>query len=173
MPFNMDKTEIVKLIEDAFKNVVLGDGIGIYEAEAIDNYASENKTIKARAKDREEWKRWTEIPKEVLEVSGSALCFMDLEGMRFLIPAYMKFAVENYETSASISIDSPIYALLSNPVFVAPNVNEYFTKEQYTVFAKFLKFMVLDVGEDHVDSFCASQAYEKFWREYDSDRDMA
>jgi hypothetical protein len=165
----MDKTEVVKLIEDAFKNVVLGDGIGIYEAEAIDNYASDKNTIKARAKDREEWKRWTEIPKEVLEVASSSLCFMDIEGMRFLLPAYMKFSVENYETSDSISIDSPIYALLSHPVFVESNVNEYFTKEQYSVFAKFLKFMVLDVGEDYVDSFCASEAYEKFWGEFDSD----
>ncbi|MCP4976836.1 MAG: hypothetical protein GY931_11800 [Maribacter sp.] len=164
----MDKEALVELIETAFKNVRLGDGIGIFEAEAIDNYASEKETLKARAKDRKEWKNWTEIPREVIETFCSVLCFVDLEGMRFVLPAYMKFSVENHKTNASASIDSPIYALSSNPVFVEPEVDKCFTKEQYVVFAKFLKFMVLDAGEDYVDSFSASQAYEKYWAKYDS-----
>ncbi len=165
----MDKADLVNLIENAFKGVSLGEGIGIYEAEAIDNYASEKKTTKARAKDREEWKKWTDIPPQVIETFYSALCFLDVEGMRYVLPAYMRFAVENYEASASASIDSPIYALQSNPVFVTENVDEYFTKEQYEVFAQFLKFMVLEAGEDYVDSLCASQAYEKFWSKYDDE----
>ncbi len=165
----MDKADLVNLIENAFKGVSLGEGIGIYEAEAIDNYASEKKTTKARAKDREEWKKWTDIPPQVIETFYSALCFLDVEGMRYVLPAYMRFAVENYETSASASIDSPIYALQSNPVFVTENVDEYFTKEQYEVFAQFLKFMVLEAGEDYVDSLCASQAYEKVWLKYDNE----
>jgi hypothetical protein len=168
MPKNMGRTELLKIIDEAFGRVTLGDGIGLYEAEAIDNYANDMKTLKARKKDRESWNRWDEIPTEVIEAFYSALCFIDIQGMRFLLPAYMKFAVENYEKSDSASIDSPIYALQSNPVFAEPNIDDYFTKEQYEAFAKFLRFMVLEAGCDFVDSDCASQAYEKYWGKYDS-----
>jgi hypothetical protein len=91
----MDSTEVIEIIEKAFGQVALGGGIGLYEAEAIDSYASEMATLKAREKDRESWNNWDEIPSEVIEAFYSALCFVDIEGMRFLLPAYMKFAVEN------------------------------------------------------------------------------
>jgi hypothetical protein len=164
----MDKADLLKIIEIAFGGVTLCDGIGLYEAEAIDNYASDKRTLKARKKDRESWKRWDEIPSEVIETFYSALCFVDIEGMRFLLPAYMKFAVENYKNSDSASINSPIYALQSNPVFAETNIDDYFTKEQYGAFSKFLRFMVLEAGFEFVDSDCASQAYEKYWGKYDS-----
>lgn len=164
----MDKAELLKIIEIAFDRVTLCEGIGIYEAEAIDNYASDKEILKARKKDRESWKRWDEIPTEVIETFYSALCFVDIQGMRFLLPAYMKFAVENYNKSDSASVDSPIYALQSNPVFAEQNIDDYFTNEQYEAFAKFLRFMVLDAGFDFVDSDCASQAYDKYWGKYDA-----
>jgi hypothetical protein len=166
---SMEKAEVVAEIENAFKGISLGNGIGLYEAEAIDICASDKKTLQARFKDRESWQKWTEIPAEVIGSFYSALCFVDIEGMRFLLPAYIKYAVENYESSSSASIDSPIYALLSNPVFAQSGIDEYFSPEQYAVFAKFLRFMVLEAGEEFVDAFCASQAYEKHWVKYDAD----
>ncbi|MEJ2395649.1 MAG: hypothetical protein P8Z77_12955 [Candidatus Thiodiazotropha sp.] len=165
----MDKAELLLIIEIAFGRVTLCDGIGLYEAEAIDNYASDKERLKARKKDRESWKRWDEIPTEVIETFYSALCFVDIKGMRFLLPAYMKFAVNNYKNSDSASVDSPIYALQSNPVFAETDIDDYFTEEQYEAFAKFLRFMILEAGFDFVDSDGASQAYENHWGKYDSD----
>ncbi|ODC02030.1 hypothetical protein A3197_21530 [Candidatus Thiodiazotropha endoloripes] len=165
----MERAKLVAKIEDAFKGVLLGNGIGLYETEAIDNYANDKKMLQARLNDRDSWKKWTDVPVEVIEVSHSALCFVDAEGMRFLLPAFMKYAVMNYESSNSASIDSPIYALFNNPVFAQTDIDEYFNHQHYETFAKFLKFMVLVAGEEYVDSFCASQAYEKHWYKYDTD----
>lgn len=164
----MDKAELLLIIEMAFGRVTLCDGIGLYEAEAIDNYASDKERLKARKKDRESWKRWDEIPTEIIETFYSALCFVDIEGMRFLLPAYMKFAVNYFKNSDSASVDSPIHALQSNPVFAETDIDDYFTEEQYEVFAKFLRFMILEAGFDSVDSDGASQAYENHWVKYDS-----
>lgn len=168
-PRNMKKAELVVDIENAFKGISLENGIGLYEAEAIDSYSSERKTLQARSKDRESWEKWTDIPTNVIEMFYSALCFVDIEGMRFLLPAFMKYAIENYESSASASVDSPIYALLNSPVFVESHIDDYFSPMQYAVFAKFLRFMVIDAGENFVDTFSASQAYEKIWAKYDPD----
>lgn len=84
----MEKTELLRLIDNAFKNVSLDDGVGIYEADAIDRCASEKKIIQAKAKDRALYKRWRDIPAEVIETFNFALCFVDAKGMRFLLPAY-------------------------------------------------------------------------------------
>lgn len=167
MPRNMEKEELVAEIEEAFRDVKLGNGIGLYEAEAIDDYANDKVTRQARSKDRDTWCNWTDIPAKDIEYFYSALCFVDIEGMRFLLPAYMKYAVDNYDSSNSASIDMSISALLNSPVFVQSDVDEYFTPKQYCAFARFLRFMVLEAGEDFVDSFSASEAYDKFWKNYD------
>lgn len=164
----MTSAELIEEIKSNFDGVSLGDGIGLFEADAIDNNASKVATQFARIKDRELWTNWREIPSGVIARSSSALCFADIAGMRFLLPAFMVFALENYQTSDSLSVDSPIYALLNNPVFVHPDMDQYFSPAQYALFSRFLRFMALDVGEDFVDAICALEAYDKFWAKYDA-----
>jgi len=162
----MDKAELLKLIENAFKKVALGDGIGLYEAIALDDYASDKKIAKARKKDRELWKKWTEIPFDVIESFSSALCFVDKEGMRFLLPAFMSFAVEKYGESASMSVDSPIYTL-DRGFSIFDGKDDFLNKEQKNAIAQFLKFMERTAGDDYVDAQFASNAYIKYWGRYD------
>lgn len=158
--------EVLKLIEHAFSKVLLGEGIGIFEAEAIDNYASEQQTKKARAKDREFWRHWSEVPQEVISQASFALCFADPEGMRYLLPAYMAFSIKNYEESASASVDSPIYALGRGEEAFGGDLSILSSEQRQAIIA-YLELMILEAGEYYVDASMASYAYEKFWSHYD------
>ncbi len=83
----MNKNEIIKLIEEAFKNVHLGNGIGIRQAQAIDDYQTDEAVKKSRELD--EKNNWKDISPDSLDKFYSSLSFFDAEGMRFHIPAYL------------------------------------------------------------------------------------
>jgi hypothetical protein len=161
----MDRDEIIREIESAFAGVTLGDGIGVFEAWAIDRNASDKELKKARERDcRNDWK---EISESDLEEHYSALCFMDDDGVRFSLPAYMRFALRNYDKSQSLSVDAAIHAL-ERGLVPAVNGLTIFTASQQAAIARFLRFMVVDVGDDWVDADTASAAYELFWGQYDN-----
>lgn len=88
----MNTTELTKgmviyQITNAFSNVKLGDGIGLWEAQAIDDYESKEEQKKARLKDEKE--DWKKIPIKTLIRCDSSLSFFDADGMRFHLPAYI------------------------------------------------------------------------------------
>ena len=160
----MDKNQIIEDIDAAFRTVSLEDGIGILESEALDSCVSDKKREQARKNDYRE--NWQAIPDAVISEHYSALCFMDAKGLRFNLPVYMMFALENYDRSNSASIDAVIYALCKEPEDLKTEWT-IFSEEQKSVIAKFLRYMVTEVGEQWVDSWQASLAYEKTWHIYD------
>ena len=83
----MRNKELIELIEEAFKDVQLGNGIGLKQAQAIDDYESEEVVLSARKED--EKLNWQHIDPEMLDKCYSSLSFFDAEGMRFHIPAYI------------------------------------------------------------------------------------
>lgn len=79
--------KITEQIEEAFSNVRLNNGVGLFEAQAIDDYESAEVRGSKRALDeKEDWRRIES--KHLNECSGS-LSFFDPEGMRFHLPAFM------------------------------------------------------------------------------------
>jgi hypothetical protein len=88
---NMSSTtspeEIKRIIREAFSTTRKGKGIGLREATALDNYASEEEQISERSRDVEE--HWWDIVEEGEGQLGTALSFTDREGLRFLLPATM------------------------------------------------------------------------------------
>ena len=154
----MDANTLVAAIEDAFARVKLEDGVGVFEAEAIDDYASEEQRAKASENDiRDDWRK---IPDEVVSAHYSAMAFMDQKGLRYAIPAYMRFAIKYCKASDSASIDHIIYALAVEQDW------DFLDEKQKQAIADFLNYMVLEVGEDYVDSYQASLAYENYWAPY-------
>jgi|WetSurMetagenome_2_1015567.scaffolds.fasta_scaffold111798_2 hypothetical protein len=101
----MNRNELIEKIAAAFKNTSLEDGIGILESEALDCCVSENEREKARRDDYRE--NWRSIPDAVISEHYSALCFMDAKGLRFNLPAYMTFALKNYDRSRSTVLERP------------------------------------------------------------------
>ncbi len=77
----------VAKVKTAFSDVVLGNGVGLLEANAIEDCRDPKKWQEARGKDERD--SWEAIPEDALFYGRWALCFTDAEGFRFLIPALM------------------------------------------------------------------------------------
>ena len=74
-------------IREAFAGVTLGSGIGLQQAQGLDDY--ENEAICARYRASDEKEDWTRISASELNRCNSSLSFFDAEGMRFHLPAYL------------------------------------------------------------------------------------
>lgn len=93
-------------IRDAFAGVTLGDGIGLGEAQALDDYASNEVRAACRADD--EKSDWTTIAVEVLNKHSGSPSFFDAEGMRFHLPAYLIADLDNvYEHEFAYHLYGP------------------------------------------------------------------
>ncbi|MGV3661747.1 MAG: DUF6714 family protein [Prosthecobacter sp.] len=79
--------ELCRVIEDAFAGVTLGQGVGLQQAQGIDDYADAATCGRYRAADeKEDWRR---IPAEALNRCNSSPSFFDAEGMRFHLPSFL------------------------------------------------------------------------------------
>ncbi|RYD49965.1 MAG: hypothetical protein EOP83_24555 [Verrucomicrobiaceae bacterium] len=74
-------------IRVAFKGVTLGNGVGLLEAQGLDDH--EDAATCARYRDKDEKEDWEKISSEALNSCYSSLSFFDAEGMRFHLPAYL------------------------------------------------------------------------------------
>jgi hypothetical protein len=73
MPAALSSSAIINLIQTAFANVELGDGITLHQAIALDNYCTDEEVVAARSQDTEN--HWMEIPRATLINFESALSF--------------------------------------------------------------------------------------------------
>ncbi len=146
---------VIDRIERAFASVRLGDGVSLGEAEVMDDYGSDADRLKARACD--ELDDWMRIPDEVIGRCEVGLSYFDAEGMRFHLPAYMRFTLRHYKESASAIIDYTIYTLGRG--------GEEFTLlngAQRAAVRLFLKFIAFNAGRD-VAWDDAKRALDEIW----------
>jgi hypothetical protein len=78
---------LLRTIEEAFADAVLGNGIGLHEANAIDSRESPDACRLEREKDEEH--DWRKIPIGDLNRCFSAYNWLDEDGLRFYLPAMM------------------------------------------------------------------------------------
>lgn len=83
----MTKDELVGTITSAFLGVTLGEGVGLWQAQAMDDNLCDDAVRMARTRD--ELTNWCLIPAETLNYCESSLSFLDGEGLRFYLPAFM------------------------------------------------------------------------------------
>lgn len=75
------------MIEAAFAGVTLGGGVGLQEAQGLDDFSDSETCAAYRASDeKDDWKR---ICSEALRRCNTSLSFFDAEGMKFHLPAYL------------------------------------------------------------------------------------
>jgi|TARA_B110000495_G_C23024859_1_gene608783 hypothetical protein len=79
--------DVIDSIRTAFQNVTLGDGIGLYEANGMDDYACEPEL--ARLRELDERLKWQNLDANVLEQYHSAPSFFDPQGFVFHLPAFL------------------------------------------------------------------------------------
>jgi hypothetical protein len=82
-----DRTRLRMRIRDAFEGVSLGDGVGLYQAQGIDDHDSAEVCQSLRLGD--EKNDWQRITIEDLNRCYSSLSFFDAAGMRFHLPAFL------------------------------------------------------------------------------------
>jgi hypothetical protein len=83
----LSKERVIENIRAAFKGVVLGRGVGLLEGRAIDDYAGRATRRAYRARD--EKLDWASIPVDFLNRNWASLGYVDAEGMRFYLPAFL------------------------------------------------------------------------------------
>ena len=76
-----EEKQVAELIRAAFRDVRLGDGIGLMQGKGLDDYADKKTVVKYRLQDEKD--DWSKIPAEKLNDCHSSLSFFDAEGMRF------------------------------------------------------------------------------------------
>lgn len=78
---------VIEQVRHAFANVKLEDGIGLIEAQGLDDYLSGDALAEFRVCDeRDDWQR---ISVDTLNACESSPCFMDAKGLRFILPALL------------------------------------------------------------------------------------
>jgi hypothetical protein len=88
------------LIRKAFHGVTLGDGVGLWQAQGLDDYADAQTLATYRAMD--EKLDWSAISVNDLDRCYSSLSFFDSEGMRFHLPAYLAADLEGTLQTADV-----------------------------------------------------------------------
>ena len=98
----MSTARVSKEIVSAFSGVSLGKGIGLWEAQAIDDYQTEE--VQNKERERDEKEDWSTLESSVLQRCHSSLCFFDADGMRFHLPAFILASLKG-------EVDDPIFQL--------------------------------------------------------------
>jgi len=102
--------EQLKLIQDielAFKNVTRDKGVTLHEAQADDDRLSDKEKLEARKLDIDT--RWQNVPDKLMERIQSPFSFLDSDGLRYYLPAYMRF---NIKYPGQYSGDMITYSLM-------------------------------------------------------------
>jgi hypothetical protein len=135
------REKVIALIEEAFEGVSLEDGTTLHQREVVDAFGSEEEFLKARKLDPEtDWK-W--IPDEKILRMGMGLIFLDPQGVRFHLPAFMRCALRVWEPDCWNPYELMVYALKT-----AFQPDDYFTgtfeildQSQREAVAAFLSFI--------------------------------
>ena len=89
------KEQLIQDINEAFRGVKLEDGIGLWEGQGLDDYATNVECRKLREQDEKD--DWRKIPVIDLYKCSSSLSFFDAKGMRFHMPIFLLFALDLFE----------------------------------------------------------------------------
>lgn len=123
----MTKSELIIEIRTAFKNIKLEDGVGLWEAQGLDDYAGENEILKLKIKD--ERNDWDNIPYEDLAYGQSSLSFFDAKGMRFCLPKFLIFDILSDEIFEEKGFNS------TDVLFtLGYNLNDEYQKFRFSLF---------------------------------------
>ena len=98
-----NEQRVLSLIRAAFAGVALGDGVGLLQAQGLDDSADER--TRASYRMRDEKHDWSAISVADLDRCYSSLSFFDPDGMRFHLPAYVVADLEGCLRTADVLFD--------------------------------------------------------------------
>lgn len=162
-----ERNALISEIRAAFNEVSRGLGVSLHEAHAIDNYKSDVERRNARNLDTD--KSWEDVPDKDIEYFFDVFSFLDVEGFRYYLPAYMVWAIKYFDVSDSCSRDNVIYSLSPYSTLAERNhqVFSSFNSAQCRAICRFLRFM--QSNSSYADAEAASAALEAYWARYCSE----
>ncbi len=157
---------LIEQISIAFADVKLEDGIGIWEGEALDNYAQAEEKALYRAKDERE--DWHKLINDDLNTCFCSLSYLDAKGMRFCLPAYMIADItEVYYHHIGYSL---ISSLADQTDFTPYALEQFslFNRQQKDAVIAYLTYPSADVeiaeyGDDNEIDSKVQRAIDNFW----------
>lgn len=157
----IDKETLIEQIIDAFAEVKLDDGIGLWEGQALDDSIQDSKEYK-RLKDKDERYDWRKIPIVDLYKCSSSISFLDAKGMRFHLGLYLLFAMDVFEDEedrlhghADFKFSAPeVSFTLQNSLDTDYSITRFslLTKEQITCVIQFLMYRLQELKNCMQDS---------------------
>ncbi len=141
----MTKQEITESIYRAFKNVKLEDGIGLYEADCIDDYIHPQDPVYISWKQKDERESWERILPLFFSdtnnerVYSSNFFFMDAKGKRFHLPCYLLQDLDKKHSG-------------NNPLITAITSSEK-TISDFSILDKAQKQVIIDFFDFKLEEF--------------------
>jgi len=158
----MDKKEIlINKIREAFNNVKLEGGIGLNEAQGIDDY--EDAQTRKKLRDKDEKENWEAIPSSELNRCNSSLSFFDPKGMRFHLPAFMIALLSNEYNFGLVFTLTNVSRNSKTQLYSKSQFSDL-TKEQREVIKAFLEYLLED-DEYEYERDQIKYALDNYWQE--------
>lgn len=154
-------------IKLAFQGVKLEDGIGIWQAQGIDDYADELTIAVLKSKDERE--DWTKITEADLRRCYSSLSFFDAKGMRFCLPRYMVYDILDYDKGEAPDVVFTLTYELEGEY--SQNRFELFNKPQIQCIIHFLEWKLSCIVESYKETAKDNFEYQEiskaliFWKQ--------
>lgn len=160
------RLKTIAFIEEAFADVQRDGGITLHQREAIDEYGSEEDVAAAARHDTEA--NWQQIDSSKIARMGTSLVFLDPAGIRFHLPAFMRF--ELLRENLGLGSDTCVYYGLDagpEPEGYYASAFELLTEHERQAVAAFLAFTAT-----YGDEYCGADArkgLENGWDVYSPD----
>ena len=154
----LERKALCAKIVEAFHGVSLEGGIGLRQADGIDSSKSEDVCRLLREGDEKD--DWNQIPQDDLDRYFSSLTFLDPDGMRFYLPAFL---LADLAQRGSNCIDQ--FDMLTSLIDLSDHSKSQFSHlslQQRSVVADYLRY-VQDQPGNWLYVHRIDYALESFW----------
>lgn len=151
----VEQERLIRVIEAAFKDVQLGEGTGLMEAQRLDDYA--DSATKARYRESDEKLDWSLIDAAHLDRCSSSLSFFDAAGMRFHLPAFLCTDLRDSLQCCDVTL-----FLATSIYYLGPSQFELLTPQQREAVREYLWF---NLSFNQFLSSSIEAALENYWME--------
>ena len=156
------REQVIAQIEEAFRGVKLGQGVGLHETVVVDDYGDAAARKAARLKDEaHDWHKLVTDPAlEKIRGVGGLAC-MDAESLRFHLPAYLVLVTRFTQADADV-VQSVMFQLTELSAYDRARLG-LLSPEQRRAVRAFLTFMRDTAGSESSWEPQLSIALEGYW----------
>ncbi len=157
---------IIEAIRSAFAGVPRGR-ITLHEAEVMDLYGTDAQRQQARLLDTDE--SWDEVLDRDVAECTTALSYVDPEGWRYYIPAYMVWSLRYFREPRGMASDATIYTFDPHNDYAGLRERQrsrfqLLDHAQSRAVCRFLRYMA--AHDDHADARMANEALSGYWDQF-------